>query len=520
MNYSMNKLIWLLLAILLYSAPVMGEPIRRRQEAEAAEEIRKLEVQLKFFSEELEKVKVKRWQDKRNAITRKEAFSEAWDDIRREMDQLGQRKSQKESMLLRLDNQIAQQEAELKALEDRMKDFGIQLSEKAEEYIKLVRGGFPLDKGESEEIMRRVQADLEARGYRPQVDFIEALFIQQVKRFRAGETREVIRDRFALENVTPADPADAKTAAAAPKHPGVVAGYFVRIGCVYKAFISTESPDAAILARSGNLGDKPWMWLENIPTDKKEMLQNFRPAITAAFSDSVPLFLPIDVILRKATGAGFAAEEQGGLWDALVAEWIGSGFVIWFLLAIVSFSLLIVGQKLILVLVRGFGSKRAYNKVNKLWKEGKTEAALAYCQKSSNAVAQLLGVILEKASFDRKEAEDSAFARMLHLGPALERNINTINILAGAAPLVGLLGTVSGMINLFSAITMHGTNDPKMMAAGIAEALLSTKWGLIVALPLMLLYNMVQNMVQKVITDMEKYSASLLNTLYGPKKDA
>lgn len=508
------------LLILLLCVPTLAEPIRRRQEATAAEEIRKLELQLKFYTEELEKVKVKRWQDKRNAITRKEAFSEAWDDVRREMDQLGQRKSQKESMLLRLDNQIAQQEAELKALSDRMKDFGIQLSEKSEEYIKLVRGGFPLDKGETEAILRRVQTDLEARGYRPQADFIEALFVQQVKRFQAGETREIVRDRFALESVSPADPANAQVAATAPKHPGVVAGYFVRIGCIYKAFISTESPDAAILARSGNLGDKPWIWLENIPADKKEQLQNFRMAIGQGFTDSIPVYLPIDVILRKATGAGFAAEEQGGWWDALVAEWIGSGFVIWFLLAIVVLSLLIVGQKLSTVIWRGFGSRRAYRKVNRLWGEGKTDAALAYCRKSPNAVAQLLGVVLEKAKFDRKEAEDAAFAHMLHIGPGLERNINTINILAGAAPLVGLLGTVSGMINLFSAITMHGTNDPKMMAAGIAEALLSTKWGLIVALPLMLLYNMVQNMVQKVVTDMEKYVASLLNTLYGPKKDA
>lgn len=511
-----------ILILLLVSVQSLfaADTIRRRQEAAEAEEIRKLEQQLQMVTQELDKVKVSRWQDKRNAIARKEAFSEAWEDIRREMDQLGQRKSQKEAMLMRLDNQIAQQETDLKALEDRMKDFGIQLSEKAEDLVKLIQGGFPLDEGKSVAALRHIQSELEARGYRPQADFIQGLFVQQNERFIAGETREIVRDRFALENVTPAAPADAKTAAAAPKTPGIVAGYFIRIGCIYKAFVSTETPDAAILARSGNLGDKPWVWLENIPVDKKTALQEFRKQYVNGITDSAAVYLPIDVILRKATGAGFAADSESNFWDSLMAEWIGSGFVIWFLLAIVVLSLFIVGQKLSTVLWRGLGSKRAYRKVEKWVAQGKLEEARKWCARSPNAVARLLGTILDKAGAERKDAEDAAFANMLHVGPALERNINTINILAGAAPLVGLLGTVSGMINLFSAITMHGTNDPKMMAAGIAEALLSTKWGLIVALPLMLLYNMVQNMVAKVVTDMEKYSASLLNTLYGPRKDA
>ena len=115
------------------------DSIRRRQELAAAEEVRKLEQQLIFQQQELEKIKVSRWQDKRNAIARKEAFSESWEDIRREMDQLIQRKNQKESMLMRLDNQIAQQENDLKTLENRLKDFGIQLSEKSEEYVKLIQ---------------------------------------------------------------------------------------------------------------------------------------------------------------------------------------------------------------------------------------------------------------------------------------------------------------------------------------------------------------------------------------------
>lgn len=510
----------ILLSILLLSSlnqAFAQDKNRRRQEQADEAAIAKAEEQLKFYANELEKVKVKRWQDKRNAIARKEAFAEAWEDVRREMEQLNQKKAQQEATQLRLDNQIQQMESELKALEDRQKEFGIQISEKAADMVRGIQSGFPHKNEASIHILKKLQGDLEARGFRPSADLVQTLFAQQQERFRIGESREIQREQFTLESISPSEPAK-NMKRQVPRTPGVVAGYFVRLGATYKAFISTESPDAAILAKSGNLGSQPWVWLENLPTDIKGKLQDSKGRILNGDSTTT-IILPIDVILRKATGSGFSGEEEKSVWESLKEEWIGAGFVIYFLLAIAVVALVIILDKLYLALFRSMGGKRMFHKLRKLVAEGKLKEASTYARRKNSSVAKVLSAILEK-SHSRNEAEEAAHAVMLHEQPILERNINTINILSAAAPLVGLLGTVSGMINLFSAITMHGTNDPKIMAAGIAEALLATKWALIVALPLMLIFNITQNVMGKAVTDMEKYAASLLNQLFESKPHA
>ena len=113
------------------------------------------------------------------------------------------------------------------------------------------------------------------------------------------------------------------------------------------------------------------------------------------------------------------------------------------------------------------------------------------------------------------EIEDRVYEILLHESSALEKNVGTLNLLAAAAPLMGLLGTVSGMVTLFGAITLHGTSDPKIMASGIAEALLSTKWGLLAAIPLLFVYNWMNNRSSEIVSDMEKYSTRLVNNLFG-----
>lgn len=514
----MFRLLLLILFVLAeFNLAFAQDKNRRRQEQADEAEIAKVDAQLKFYAEELEKVKVKRWQDKRNGIARKEAFAEAWEDIRREMEQLNQKKAQQEASLLRLDNQIQQMESELKALEDRQKEFGIQISEKASELVRTIQSGFPHQNEPAIHGLKKIQTDLEARGFRANADLIQTLFSKQQERFLIGETREISREQFTLERISPENPAEGSKRPV-PKTAGVVAGYFVRLGSTYKAFISTETPDAAILAKSGSLGSQPWVWLESIPPSIKNKLQLTKGQILNGDSTTT-IILPIDVILRKATGSGFSAEEEKSTWESLKEEWIGAGFVIWFLLAIEIVALLIISDKLYLGLFRILGGKRIFYKLKKLISEGKIEEAKAYAAKKRSSVAKVLSAILDK-SYSRQEAEEAAHAAMLHEQPILERNINTINILSAAAPLVGLLGTVSGMINLFSAITMHGTNDPKIMAAGIAEALLATKWALIVALPLMLIFNITQNVMGKAVTDMEKYAASLLNQLFESKPHA
>lgn len=93
--------------------------------------------------------------------------------------------------------------------------------------------------------------------------------------------------------------------------------------------------------------------------------------------------------------------------------------------------------------------------------------------------------------------------------PRLEKYLPTLQVLAAVAPLLGLLGTVTGMINTFQVITIFGTGDPKLMSGGISEALVTTMLGLMVAIPIILLHAYFSRKVDAVIGDMEEKAVGL-----------
>ncbi|CAG9296109.1 MotA/TolQ/ExbB proton channel family protein [Celerinatantimonas diazotrophica] len=94
--------------------------------------------------------------------------------------------------------------------------------------------------------------------------------------------------------------------------------------------------------------------------------------------------------------------------------------------------------------------------------------------------------------------------------PKLERSQTLVKLIAGVAPLLGLLGTVTGMIATFQAITLFGTGDPKMMASGISQALMTTVLGLIVAIPLLFTHNLLSTRAQRIRQILQQQTLALL----------
>jgi biopolymer transport protein ExbB len=93
---------------------------------------------------------------------------------------------------------------------------------------------------------------------------------------------------------------------------------------------------------------------------------------------------------------------------------------------------------------------------------------------------------------------------------SLDKMLWAVKVVSVVAPLMGLLGTVTGMIRTFQAITLFGTGDPKMMASGISEALVTTMLGLYVAIPLVLLHALVSNTAKGVVEVLEEQAAGLI----------
>jgi biopolymer transport protein ExbB len=107
---------------------------------------------------------------------------------------------------------------------------------------------------------------------------------------------------------------------------------------------------------------------------------------------------------------------------------------------------------------------------------------------------------------------DEAITREI---PTLERGLSMIKLLAAVAPLLGLLGTVTGMIATFQSISLFGTGDPKLMANGISQALVTTMLGLCVAIPLLFLHSLVATRSRTLIQILDEQTAGLLSQRLG-----
>ncbi len=129
---------------------------------------------------------------------------------------------------------------------------------------------------------------------------------------------------------------------------------------------------------------------------------------------------------------------------------------------------------------------------------------------TKNPLGRILSVYEENRDIDTETLELKLDEAILREAPKLEKWQGGIKVIAAVAPLLGLLGTVTGMIATFQAITLFGTGDPKLMAGGISEALVTTMLGLIVAIPLVFLHSVVASRSRGLIEILEEQTAGII----------
>ena len=130
--------------------------------------------------------------------------------------------------------------------------------------------------------------------------------------------------------------------------------------------------------------------------------------------------------------------------------------------------------------------------------------------RKDNPLGRVLMVYEENREVDRETLELKMGEAILKEAPALQRALLFLKIISVVAPLMGLLGTVTGMINTFQAITLYGTGDPTMMASGISQALVTTVLGLCVAIPIVLLHTLVSGRSRNILHILEEQSAGIV----------
>ena len=131
----------------------------------------------------------------------------------------------------------------------------------------------------------------------------------------------------------------------------------------------------------------------------------------------------------------------------------------------------------------------------------------------SNPLGRIMAVYWDNPDVDVETLELKLDEAILRESAPIETGLGFIRVLYVVAPLLGLLGTVVGMIATFQVITMFGTGDPRMMAGGISTALVTTVLGLAVAIPLTLLHSFLQGKAKGLIQVLEEQAAGIIARL-------
>jgi biopolymer transport protein ExbB len=151
--------------------------------------------------------------------------------------------------------------------------------------------------------------------------------------------------------------------------------------------------------------------------------------------------------------------------------------------------------------------------VEDLLKKQKISEAIFLCQSDVSSIAKIFlaglrstqkGMWLVKEAIEERGSREAA---------TLEKNVGILSTIASLTPLLGLLGTVSGMIKTFNAISVHGIGNPAPLAGGIAEALITTATGLCIAIPTLVCYRFLKDKANALIFEMEENSIRLVELM-------
>jgi biopolymer transport protein ExbB len=201
-------------------------------------------------------------------------------------------------------------------------------------------------------------------------------------------------------------------------------------------------------------------------------------------SSSVAL-VQIDPLLNAHLGAIAASEQNKTLKEKFKQLMQDGGILMYPILAMFIIALLLIAERFAVLIL----NRRSYKKIEETVSDPKL-----------------------RTREDTEKALEALFAKIV---PRLESRLSAISVLGTTAPLLGLLGTVMGMIELFNVITMHGTADPKLLAGGISIALITTEAGLSVAIPVHLLHTWIAGRVEKAISKMDCKAMLLVNAKFN-----
>lgn len=138
--------------------------------------------------------------------------------------------------------------------------------------------------------------------------------------------------------------------------------------------------------------------------------------------------------------------------------------------------------------------------------------------KKSSPLGEILAAGLVNHVHGREKMKEAVLEAGRHVVLSLEKYLNSLGTIALITPLLGLLGTVIGMIKVFTVISIQGTGDSNALAAGISEALITTATGLTIAIPALIFHRHYERRVEELVTEMEQEALKMVEVLHGERE--
>lgn len=269
-----------------------------------------------------------------------------------------------------------------------------------------------------------------------------------------------------------------------------VEGTLIQVGSVMTWGLSDRG--AGVLAPAG--GGRFKLWNQPSEDTARALAEGRVPEVLKAY-------------VYESTASAVEPPVEKTFWG----EMAKGGAIGWVILVLGALGLLLIAVRAVFLQRAGAAVDRIMEAVSPLVKAQRIPEAIEACKRFKGSAARVVTAALRNADRDREHLEDIVSESILHESTHLNRFGGFITTITAVAPLLGLLGTVTGMIQTFDVITEFGNSDPKMLSGGIAVALVTTEQGLMVAIPCLLLGSLLNGWADGLKDDMEKAALKVIN---------
>jgi biopolymer transport protein ExbB len=436
-----------------------------------------------------------RWRQQQEHLRVKEDYKTAIDGLRQRQEILYNELSRAKEQALVAENAAADQEDALKEKNELVDFLGKQVRDKISDAGKAVREGFPTHMEERVKELAAIEGRLAAG--KSATDALKLLLERREEWLREGATLSIGRGTVMQSEGDP------------------VSADVLKIGNCF-AYAVAASGDAYLLSASTKSRQFRFEWktVKTLP---------IRTALITSFpgwlrDQRISGAVPVDVLQSSISGQLFEGRKRS-VRDKFL-DYVQAGgpniLVLWLAGLI---ALIIVIERSIVLLRRSVDVESFVERLLKLIKEGKDDAAEKMLRSSPSTLARCLRLLWRRRGEGRGAAEKTLKEAFLKELPPLDNRLSLLAAFGAAAPLLGLLGTVGGLITLFHVLNMAGTNDTKVLAGGISEALVNTLTGLAIAIPILLIHGYLSERAAYIQNSVQAASVEILNTLW-PMADA